>query len=45
MGGGKGPINHYAVPVKAGRVIIEIGGKCEFEEIRRVLEDVRKRRD
>jgi large subunit ribosomal protein L16 len=33
MGGGKGPIDHYVTPVKAGRVIIEMGGKCEFVEV------------
>lgn len=32
MGGGKGPINHYVTPVKAGRVIVEVAGKCQFEE-------------
>jgi ribosomal protein L16/L10AE len=33
MGGGKGPIDHYVTPVKAGRVIVEMGGKCEFAEV------------
>jgi large subunit ribosomal protein L16 len=33
MGGGKGPIDHYVTPVKAGRVIVELAGKCEFEEV------------
>ena len=32
MGGGKGAIDHYVTPVKAGRVIVEVGGKCEFEQ-------------
>nr|CAG4650475.1 EOG090X0DE4 [Sida crystallina] len=32
MGGGKGAIDRYVTPVKAGRVIVEVGGKCEFEE-------------
>lgn len=29
MGKGKGPVDHYAVPVKAGRIILEIGGVSE----------------
>lgn len=32
-GGGKGAIDHYATPIRAGRVIIEIGGDCEFGEV------------
>lgn len=26
MGGGKGSIKHYTTPVKAGRIILELGG-------------------
>ncbi|KAG0711876.1 39S ribosomal protein L16, mitochondrial [Chionoecetes opilio] len=37
MGGGKGSIDHYVTPIKAERVIIEIGGKCSFEEARPFL--------
>ncbi|KAG8197621.1 hypothetical protein JTE90_001552 [Oedothorax gibbosus] len=33
MGGGKGSVHHYATPVKAGRIIIEVGGKVDFEEV------------
>lgn len=33
MGGGKGPIDHYVTPIKAGRIIIEMGGKCSFKEV------------
>lgn len=33
MGGGKGAIDHYVTPIKAGRIIMEIGGHCEFEEV------------
>jgi len=33
MGGGKGAIDHYTTPVKAGRIIIEVGGECEFGEV------------
>jgi len=37
LGGGKGSIDHYVTPVKAGRIIIELGGECEFEEVYRTL--------
>ncbi|EFN84563.1 39S ribosomal protein L16, mitochondrial [Harpegnathos saltator] len=40
MGGGKGAIHHYATPVKAGRVIIEVGGDCEYFEVKRMLERI-----
>ncbi|XP_064100005.1 large ribosomal subunit protein uL16m-like isoform X3 [Macrobrachium nipponense] len=33
MGGGKGSIDHYVTPVRAERIIIEVGGKCSFEEV------------
>lgn len=33
MGGGKGAIDHYVTPVKAGRIILEVGGKCEYAEV------------
>lgn len=33
MGGGKGAIHHYVTPVKADRIIIEVGGHVEFEEV------------
>ncbi|XP_066992049.1 large ribosomal subunit protein uL16m [Anabrus simplex] len=38
MGGGKGAIDHYVTPIKAGRIIVEVGGKCEFAEVKPVLE-------
>ncbi|XP_012251341.2 39S ribosomal protein L16, mitochondrial [Athalia rosae] len=38
MGGGKGAIDHYVTPIKAGRVIVEMGGHCEFAEVKRMLE-------
>ncbi|XP_013383577.1 39S ribosomal protein L16, mitochondrial [Lingula anatina] len=38
MGGGKGPIKYYVTPVKAGRIILEVGGHCEYKEVSRVLE-------
>ena len=40
MGGGKGAIDHYVVPIKAGRVIVELGGKCEFEQAFPFLKEV-----
>lgn len=34
LGGGKGSISHYVTPVRAGRIILEIGGYItEFEVI------------
>ncbi|XP_033918087.1 large ribosomal subunit protein uL16m [Melopsittacus undulatus] len=33
MGGGKGPIDHYVTPVKSGRLVVELGGRCEFQEV------------
>lgn len=33
MGAGKGAIDSYCTPVKTGRVILEVGGKCEFDEV------------
>lgn len=33
MGGGKPNVHHYATPVKAGRIVIEVGGKCEYSEV------------
>lgn len=33
LGGGKGAIDHYCSPIRAGRVILEIGGNCEFGEV------------
>lgn len=27
MGGGKGGINHYVFPIKADRIIVEVGGE------------------
>ena len=40
MGGGKSAIDHYVTPIKAGRVIVELGGKCEFEEAFPFLNEV-----
>lgn len=38
MGGGKGAIDHYVTPVKAGKIILELGGKCEFREVEAFLQ-------
>lgn len=43
MGGGKGAIDHYVTPVKAGRIIIEIGGHCDFEEVEKILTTIKKK--
>ncbi|XP_066147335.1 large ribosomal subunit protein uL16m isoform X2 [Euwallacea fornicatus] len=40
LGGGKGAIDHYVTPVKAGRIIIEFGGKCDFKEVEPFLTDI-----
>ncbi|XP_066603429.1 large ribosomal subunit protein uL16m [Prorops nasuta] len=40
MGGGKGAIDHYITPVKAGRIIVEVAGDGEFFEVEKVLKDV-----
>uniref|UniRef100_A0A2P2HYS6 Large ribosomal subunit protein uL16m n=1 Tax=Hirondellea gigas TaxID=1518452 RepID=A0A2P2HYS6_9CRUS len=37
MGGGRPGINRYVYPIKADRVIIEMGGKCSFEEVLPIL--------
>lgn len=38
MGGGKGAIDHYVTPVKHGKIILELGGKCEFQEVEAFLQ-------
>eukprot|EP00916_Digyalum_oweni_P022773 GHVL01037706.1.p1 GENE.GHVL01037706.1~~GHVL01037706.1.p1 ORF type:complete len:252 (+),score=13.83 GHVL01037706.1:49-804(+) len=40
MGGGKGAIDHYVFPLRAGRIIVEMGGECEFEEVQKILTQV-----
>ncbi|XP_018329411.2 39S ribosomal protein L16, mitochondrial [Agrilus planipennis] len=40
MGGGKGAIDHYVTPVKAKRIILEVGGKCEYAEVKDFLHDI-----
>ncbi|XP_063360043.1 large ribosomal subunit protein uL16m [Cydia amplana] len=43
MGGGKGAIDHYVTPIKAGRVILEVAGKCEYQEVWQMLKIVAER--
>ncbi|XP_007445493.3 39S ribosomal protein L16, mitochondrial-like [Python bivittatus] len=43
MGGGKGAIDHYVSAVKTGRLIVEIGGHCEFAEVKHFLTQVAKK--
>ncbi|KZC10441.1 39S ribosomal protein L16, mitochondrial, partial [Dufourea novaeangliae] len=38
MGGGKGNIHHYVTPVKAGQVILEVGGPIEYFEVKKALQ-------
>uniref|UniRef100_A0A336L4I0 Large ribosomal subunit protein uL16m n=1 Tax=Culicoides sonorensis TaxID=179676 RepID=A0A336L4I0_CULSO len=40
MGKGKGAIDHYVTPIKTGRIIIEVGGKCEFDEVQKFLKEI-----
>ena len=40
MGGGKSAIDHYVTPIKAGRIIMELGGKCEFQEALPFLREI-----
>lgn len=37
MGGGKGSIDQYVVPIREGRIILEVGGDCEFNEVEPML--------
>ncbi|NXX83805.1 RM16 protein, partial [Urocolius indicus] len=43
MGGGKGPIDRWVTPVKSGRLLLELGGRCEFEEVKPFLAQVAKK--
>lgn len=42
MGGGKAPIDRFEVPVKPERIIIEVGGYCEFEEVQKFMWTITK---
>ncbi|GJQ87569.1 putative ribosomal protein L16p/L10e [Trypoxylus dichotomus] len=43
MGGRKGAIDEYVTPVKAGRIIFQLAGKCEYFKVKDILEDLAKR--
>uniref|UniRef100_A0A8B9Q0K4 Large ribosomal subunit protein uL16m n=1 Tax=Apteryx owenii TaxID=8824 RepID=A0A8B9Q0K4_APTOW len=43
MGGGKGPIDHYVTAVKSGRLLVEVGGRCEFGEVKAFLTQVARK--
>ncbi|XP_069835395.1 large ribosomal subunit protein uL16m [Dendropsophus ebraccatus] len=43
MGGGKGAVDHYVTPVKADQLVVEVGGRCEFQEVLPVLTQVAKK--
>ncbi|XP_037545956.1 39S ribosomal protein L16, mitochondrial [Nematolebias whitei] len=43
MGGGKGDIEYYVTPVRAGRLIVELGGKIDLGEIEQFLTEVAKK--
>jgi len=40
MGGGKGAIDHYVTPLKAGRIVLELAGHCTYEEVQPWLEQI-----
>lgn len=40
MGSGKANIDHYVTPVKKDQIIIEVGGKIQYFEVKRVLKDI-----
>ncbi|KAJ7427710.1 39S ribosomal protein L16, mitochondrial [Pitangus sulphuratus] len=40
MGGGKGPIDHYVTAVRSGRLVVEVGGRCHFGQVRPFLAQV-----
>ncbi|XP_023211212.1 39S ribosomal protein L16, mitochondrial-like [Centruroides sculpturatus] len=40
MGGGKGSIAYYVTPIRAGRIIVEVGGAVEYEEVYPYLNEI-----
>ena len=40
MGSGKANIDRYEIPIKPDRIILEIGGKCELEEVEPFLRTI-----
>lgn len=43
MGGGKNKVHHYETPIRAGRILIEVGGHGEFGEVERILTTICKK--
>ncbi|CAG2100936.1 unnamed protein product [Medioppia subpectinata] len=43
LGGGKASIHHYTTPIRAGQVIVEVGGQIEFADCYYYLESISKR--
>merc|ERR1711974_338405 len=43
MGGGKGGIDEYGTPVRAGKVVLEIEGKASWAEVQPWLADIAKK--
>lgn len=37
MGGGKAAIDHYATPIRPNRIILEIAGKVEYDEVSELI--------
>ncbi|NXO43426.1 RM16 protein, partial [Locustella ochotensis] len=37
MGGGKGPVERFVTAVRSGALVLEVGGRCEFAEVRPFL--------
>lgn len=40
MGGGKGKIIDWCTPVRAGRVLFEVAGRCDYDEVHFFLNEV-----
>lgn len=43
MGSGKSPIHHYATPIRASQMIVEVGGRIELEDVSYFLNSLVKR--
>ena len=43
MGSGKSSIHHYATPIRAGSVIVEVAGRIEFDDCFYFLDSIVKR--
>lgn len=42
LGGGKGKIDKYVVPIKADRILLEVGGRVVLEEVEPYLKKIAK---